>query len=362
MKSARCLSALAALFLLVPAQATPVTGTPPTGAPEVPSTLTGEDGVKTYLLDVLKGVNQASADLHTIAGEYDTLASAHGGSPAAAAEAAPDDVARLVRAMREAYQRIDSYGYEYVEGIVAGVPSLAKYDVELDAGVPAQGAAPDDDIAPVVIRADEDLKLDHEGSLNNFLIEPTVFGTNERFASGTAKLPGFDKPVHLPNPKLVVALADYAIDGYARLERDASAWSPSEADCFQVVVSMTPTLADYFEEWKETKKSGAASGGRFVAVSRLSDMRGIMSSTRLAWLAVEKDVRAKDAALADKVTLGYEQILKFIDTIDAREQDEALSVESIDALGSEAKEKADALTVQGAQAAAVVGVDLGVTD
>src|SRR5262249_16601297 len=123
----------------------------------------------------------------------------------------------------------DSFGYEYVEGIVAGVPALSKYDIELDAGIPAKEAKPGDDVAPVVIKAG-DLTLDKEGSLNNFLIEPTVFGTNPRFTKGTATLPGFDKPVGLPNPALVTALADYAVDGYARLEKDAKAWKPTDED------------------------------------------------------------------------------------------------------------------------------------
>jgi hypothetical protein len=326
-------------------------------APQVPMDVDGEEGVKAYLLASLEQVNVAAADLKQTATEYDQLVTFHRGSAETAAKADPIQVAELIRQLRDEYQRIDSFGYEYVEGIVAGVPVLAKYDVELDAGIPVDGAGPDDDIAPVMIQAGE-LVLDREGSLNNFLLEPTVFGTNEKFIDGTVSLPGFDQPVGLPKAKLLVALADYAVDGYARLKADAQAWQPTEADCFMVVVSMTPTLADYFEDWKETRKNGSASGGRFVAVSRLSDMLGIMNSTRLAWMAVAADVRAKDAALADNVTLGYDQIIEFLDTIDAREQEAPLNVETIDALGSQAREKADKLTVQGGQAAALMGVNV----
>jgi hypothetical protein len=327
-----------------------------TTAPKVPVDVKGTAGVKTYLLAVVDQTNTASADLKKAATAYDELATA-AGSPAAAAKAHPEQVAKLIEQMRDAYQRIDSYGYEYVEGIVAGVPALMKYDIELDAGVPAAHAALGDNVAPVVIHAGP-LTLDREGSLNNFLIEPTVFGTNDRFIDGTAVLPGFDKPVGLPKPELIVALADYAVDGYGRLRTDANAWQPTEKDCFHVVANMTPTLADYFEDWKETRLNGSASGGRFVAVSRLSDMRGIMSSTRLAWMAVANDVHTKDAALADKVTLGYDQILAFINTIETRDEKKPLKIETIDALGSQAKEKADQVTVQGSQAAALVGVDV----
>lgn len=329
-------------------------------APAVPQDVKGKEGVKAYLLAVVESVNKASADLKATSNDYAALIAANGGTPAAAAAAKPDEVAGLIRRMRDAYQRIDSFGFEYVEGIVAGVPSLTKYDIELDSGVPAARSTLADNVAPVVIRGGPGGQplLDREGSLNNFLIEPAVFGTNPKFVTGTAKLPGFEQPVGLPNPALLAGLADYAVDGYARLARDAAAWQPSDADCFHVLANMTPTLADYFDEWKESKKFGTAAGGRFVAVSRVSDMRGIMSSTRLAWLAVRDGVKRKDAPLAENISLGYEQILTFIDTVDAREQKRPLKVETIDALGTQAKEKADKLTVQASQAAAIVGVDV----
>ena len=139
---------------------------------------------------------------------------------------------------------------------------------------------------------------------------------------------------------------------------DSKAWNPTDRDLFQAMVNMTPTLADYFDDWKESKKFGYASGGRFVAVSRVSDMRGIMSSTQLPWLSVREQVKAKDAPLAEKITRGYEQIMHFIDTIDAREQQKPLGIEAIDALGSQAKERADKLTVQVAQAAAELNIDV----
>ena len=325
--------------------------------PIVPSNVKGSAGVKAYLLKVLDQITVANADLTRESAAYAKLIADNGGTPESAAKAQPQQMAELILQMRDAYQRIDSFGYEYIEGIVAGVPALMKYDAELDAGIPAKGAGVQDVVANVVIHAG-DITIDHEGSLNNYLIEPTVFGTNERFTKGVATLPGFSKPVNLPNPVVISALADYSTQGYARLKADADAWQPSDKDCCHVVANMTPTLADYFDDWKETKKYGMAKGGRFVAVSRLSDMRGIMSSTQLAWLAVADKVHAKDAALADKISLGYQQILQFINTIDAREQKKPLKIETIDALGTQAKEKADKVTVQGDQAAALLGIDV----
>ena len=326
--------------------------------PTIPTDVKGKDGVKAYLMAVIHSSVAATHDLKAVADKYEALVKANGGSPEAAAKAQPEEVAAMIHQMRNAYQRIDSYGYEYMEGIVAGVPSLMHYDVELDSGIPkAEAASPQDQVADVVIHAGNET-VDHEGSLNNYLIEPTVYGTNKKFVDGQATLPGFDKPVNLPKPELIVALADYAIDGYARLQKDAQAWQPTDKDCFHAIYNMTPTLADYFDEWKESKKIGGAPGGRFVAVSRVSDMRGIMSSVRLTWEGIQDNVRTKDTPLADSVSRGYAQIIKFIDTIDARDQKKGLNVETIDALGSQAKERADKLTVQTAQAAALMGVDV----
>ena len=326
-------------------------------APAVPPDVRGKDGIKAYLVAVVKGCVTATHDFKAAADDYAKLAD-EAGSPQQAARAKPQQVADDVRKLRDAYQRIDSYGYEYVEGIVAGVPGLMHYDVELDSGLPkAEAASPQDVVADVVIQAGPDT-LDHAGSLNNYLMEPTVFGTNAKFIAGTATLPGFDKPVGLPKAHLVEGLADYAVDGYARLLKDSEAWQPTSKDCFQAVYNMTPTLADYFDDWKESKKNGSAPGGRFVAVSRVSDMRGIMSSVRLTWEGLSDDVKAKDPALADSVTRGYAQVIKFIDVIDARDQKKPLNVQTIDALGSQAKEKADKLTVQAQQAAALLGVNV----
>ncbi|MDB5327845.1 MAG: hypothetical protein JWM57_3414 [Phycisphaerales bacterium] len=324
--------------------------------PQVPANVQGKDGVKAYLVTVVESCNVAAADLKAAATTYADLVKA-AGSPAAAAQSESAKVADAIKKMRDAYQRLDSFGYEYVEGIVAGVPGLEKYDVELDSGLPkADATSPSDVVADVIVHAGPDT-LDHQGSLNNFLIEPTVFGTNPKFIDGAAVLPGMGtNAVGLPKPQLAVALADYAIDGYGRLLKDSKAWQPTDKDCFQAVYNMTPTLADYFDEWKETKKTGAAPGGRFVAVSRVSDMRGIMSSVQLTWDGLMTDVKAKDPALAESVTRGYGQILTFINTVDTRDQQKPLTIEAIDALGSQAKDKADKLTAQTQQAAALLGV------
>ena len=325
-------------------------------APVVPQSSAGDSGVKDYLLAIIASARSGAADLRTDAGQYAALCRQYGSATAAAA-AQPAQVARLIHRCRNDYKRIDSYGYEYMEGIVAGVPSLIKYDVELDSGVPAKGAGVQDQVADIVITA-PDGTADHDGSLNNYLIEPTVYGTNPKFvAAANVDLPGLGA-TNLPKPGLLVAEADYAVDGYRRLGVDAHAWQPNDRTLFQAMANMTPTLSGYFDDWKESKKYGGSAGGRFVAVSRVSDMRGIMASTRLNWVSEEPKVTAKDPALSAQITKGYNQVMHFIDTIDARNAKRPLAIQTIDALGAQAKERADKLTVEVSQAGAELGLDV----
>ncbi len=87
-------------------------------------------------------------------------------------------------------------------------------------------------------------------------------------------------------------------------------------------------------------------------------MRGIMSSVRLTWQSLEPQVATADPALAQNISQGYAKVMHFIDTIDARDQATPLNAQTIDALGSQAKERADKLTVQTAQAAALLKIDV----
>ena len=325
--------------------------------PPVPQVSAGGTGVKEYLLAVIASSRSGAADLRRDAGQYADLCKQYG-SPAAAAAAQPVRVGVLIHRCRNDYKRVDSFGYEYMEGIVAGVPELIKYDVELDSGVPMKGAGVQDQVADITLDTPDE-RIDKDGSLNNFLIEPTVYGTNPRFvATPNVSLPGYSGPINLPKPGLLVALADYAVAGYARLDHDARRWQPNDRTLFQAMFNMTPTLSGYFDDWKEAKKYGGSLGGRFVAVSRVSDMRGIMASTRLNWVSMEPKVTAKDPALSEQISKGYNRVMQFIDTIDARDQRRPLAVQTIDALGEQAKERADKLTVEVSQAAAELGLDV----
>ena len=82
--------------------------------------------VKSYLLDELEKMNAASEDFLKNSEAYSALVAEHGGSVDAAYRADPKQIDKLISKLRDGYKAMDSFGYETVEGIVAGVPSLSE--------------------------------------------------------------------------------------------------------------------------------------------------------------------------------------------------------------------------------------------
>lgn len=305
--------------------------------------------VKEYLVKVVREMKKASAEFVQTSAAYSQLVAQHGGDVAAAYRAEPDKVEELIARMQGQYRAMDSYGYETVEGIVAGVDSLAAYDLYLDAGVPAKEGP--EDVAPVTLRLPNGEIIDREGALFTYIIEPALWGGDERWVvtAGSKKL---------PRPEVLTAAAQDVDAKIGALLKDSEAWEASVKDCFGAMIVMTPTLSDYFEDWKESRYAEQKSG-RFQAVSRLSDMKGIMNSCAVMFKAVKPSVEANDKALAKSVEAGFDGILNFIEQLEKREKAGRIKEAEIDELAAQAKEKTDKLVPQIEQAAAVAGIKVG---
>ena len=313
--------------------------------------------VKAYLLTTVEKMQVAAADFEKNATAYQALIDQADGDYSRALQTSREDLVRLVTAMQENYKAMDSFGYETIEGIVAGVKHLVDFDVYLDSGVPKAEASASTTVAPVVLKTKTGRVLEQEGALFTNLIEPTLWGSNKSYV--TALDVNGDGKVA---PKEALPLADVltaaATDVRKKIDELAAAsiaWHPSTEDFFAAIITMTPTLSGYFDDWKESRYAKESSG-KFSAVSRVSDMRGIMSSVAVLYRAVEPQVQAKDKALARSITRGFTDILSFIDRVDAREKKSRISAPEIDELGNQAKEKADKLVPQVEQAAAVLDV------
>jgi len=175
-----------------------------------------------------------------------------------------------------------------MEGVVAGVPELADYDVIIDAG----GDASDPENAvPFDIRTPAGKTYRQPG---NFfaLVETSVFGTDPKFTvrGVRADLNGDGKvvfPEALPDADFLVATARDFHQQARDLDASAHEWQPAPEDVFTAVVVMTPTMSEYFEAWKNSRfvAGDAAEEKGFVATSRLSDISDILGGLVLIYAA-----------------------------------------------------------------------------
>jgi hypothetical protein len=340
------IAALVAMFFLA-SQAPADTATP------VP----GSNDVKGYLLGELAKMEQAADEFLANATAYQKLVDANGGDPTKAFAQSPDEVTRLVAALRENYKAMDSFGYETIEGIVAGVPKLSDFDVYLDAGVPQDQAGGGTPVAPVILNLPDGSKIDREGCLFTYLIEPMLWGSNKKLVvpvdlDRDGKIGPRES---LPRADVLSTVAKDVRTKTHELHETAIAWQPSTSDYFSAIITMTPTLSGYFDDWKESRYAPETSG-KFTAISRVSDMRGIMFSVAVLYGAVHTQVAAKDLALANSIQRGFDGILAFIDRVDQREKKAgaAMTPPEVDELGEQAKQKADKLVPQVEQAAALL--------
>src|SRR4051812_48192112 len=89
--------------------------------------------VKAYLLSHTERLVSDTAAIRATAERYDALAERHGYDYAALLREDRAEARGLVRALQRGFTNANP-AYEEMEGVVAGVPALADYDVDIDAG------------------------------------------------------------------------------------------------------------------------------------------------------------------------------------------------------------------------------------
>ncbi|MES2308046.1 MAG: hypothetical protein V4507_04225 [Verrucomicrobiota bacterium] len=314
------------------------------------SAATNENEVKSYLLKTITTMEASSKDLVVQAQRYDALIQKSHGNYEEAWKNDSKAIQVVVEAMREDYKKTDSFGYETIEGIVAGVPSLEQYDTVLDAGVPKAPGV--ENIAPVTLHLSNGQVIDQEGCLFTYLMEPMLWGANVKWVhpldlNHDGKITSRES---LPKTEAMLAVAQETALQVQNLRKASEAWTPTTDDLFGAMTKMTPTLSEYFEDWKESRYSDQESG-KFSAVSRISDMKGIMKSCQIMFEAVKGSVEKKDPSLAKAVHSGFDSIFEFLKNI---EKDEAakkkFSSAQIDELATQAKRHTDQLVPQIEQA------------
>src|SRR3954449_10771504 len=234
--------------------------------------------IKAYLLAHTERLKQSTAQLRTDAEAYYALAESADFDYARLLDEKRPEVAALVKKIQD--DHVDANpDYEEMEGVVAGVPELADFDVILDAG--ADKSDPENAV-PFSLTTPAGKKFEQPG---NFfaLIETSAFGTEPKFVAKGVEpdLDGDGKvtfPEALPDADFIVTAARDFAKNASDLDAAARRWEPNLQDAFTAVVVMTPTMSEYFAAWKNSRfiaGDGAGEKG-FVAVSQLFDIRDIL--------------------------------------------------------------------------------------
>jgi hypothetical protein len=212
-----------------------------------PAPVEGADlgAIKAYLLEHTAALSERTAALARDAEAYHAAAEAADFDYARLLEDA--DAARLVESMQETFREANP-AYEEMEGVVAGVPELADFDVIIDAG--GDKSDPENAV-PFSVKTPAGRTFEQPGNFF-FLLETALWGTEERFAARGVEpdLDGDGRVAFgeaLPDADFLVAAArDFAANA-RELGAAAREWSPAPADAFTALVVMTPTMSEYFD-------------------------------------------------------------------------------------------------------------------
>jgi hypothetical protein len=328
---------------------------------------TGADGAnlapaKTYLLAHTTKLKGFTRDFSSLANRYYALAKGAGFDYPSLWAGKRSTIAPLLASAKAAWIRGNPY-YEQVEGIVAGTPSLAVYDVILDAGSSAKedpaGAVPFD------LKLADGRVLRKPGNLYN-LTEGMLWGTRPEYVVKGVKadLDGDGRVEFgevLPDANVFKAAADAFVLYAGKLDRSARAWKPTPSDAFTSVVVMVPTMSEYFGQWKVSRfvLGDKAEGDAFNVVSRLSDIGDILGGLRVIYAGIGPAIARVDTQQSAQTKRELDALHGYVARL--RQQEKAgkrFTPQQAESLGRTAQERATAIAGQVTQAAARLKVKI----
>jgi hypothetical protein len=317
--------------------------------------------IKTYLLEHTERLKADTAAIRENAEAYYKLAESSDFDYDRMLEEHRDEVQGLVEEGQKSFQRANP-AYEEMEGVVAGVPELADFDVIIDAG--GDSSDPENAV-PFSIETPDGRTFKQPGNFN-FLIETSTFGTEPKFAAKGVK-PDLDGDGRvefgeaLPDANFLVAAARDFEKNAKELDAAARKWAPTQQDAFTALVVMTPTMSEYFEAWKNSRfiAGDKAKEKAFVAASRLQDIADILGGMNLVYDNVEPSIARVDRQQASQTGSSLQRLQSFAERLREQEADgKRFTAQDADTLGGEAQDQAEAIAGQVSQAAGRLGIKL----
>lgn len=319
------------------------------------------DGIKEYLLGQTSALVAATAQLQTATSRYYQLAETTAFDYTALWQNRRDEAMAAIVAAREAWIAASPI-YEKMEGIVAGTPSLAQFDVDLDAGA-AGNEDPDNAVSFDLALADG-RTLPKPGNLFG-VTESALWGTEPAFTAPVATDWNGNGTLEfgeaLPDAYVLQAGVDLLAQKARELDTAARAWTPTESDAFTALVVMVPTMSEYFASWRDSRfVLGETSTQRdFNVISRLADIQDILDGLEIVYAQVRPQVATIDPAQAEQIATGLRDLKTFVAGIYAQERSgRRFTPEEADTLGAEAQNRATAITGQLSQMAGALGIPL----
>jgi hypothetical protein len=312
--------------------------------------------IQDYLYDHTRQLVGDTATIERDAQAYYDLAESYDFDYARMLAARRPEVARLVRRLQADF-RAANPAYEEMEGVVAGVPELADYDVIIDAG--SDGSDPENAV-PFSIETPAGKTFRQPGNFN-FLVETAVYGTEPRFQARGVK-PDLDGDgtvafgEAVPDADFLIATARDFARTARELDGAAHEWEPAPEDVFTALVVMTPTMSEYFESWKNSRfvAGDRATEKAFVTSSRLGDIGDI-----LVYDSVQPSVASVDRAQAQQTGQSLKKLHAFAQRLEREESGgRRFTAQDADTLGGEAQNQAEAIAGQISQAAGQLNVTL----
>jgi hypothetical protein len=328
------------------------------------SRATDLNGVKVYLLGRSNSLVEEVSAERGRADRYYALAKQSGFDYRALWQNHRAEVSQLLVASKASFNRAHK-AYEEEEGIIAGVPSLARYDVIMDSGT---SAADDPKTAvPFNLTLPNGRVLRQPGNFFHALLEPTLWGTDVRFVADRAPKADLDGDGKvefgevLPDANVLVGITR----GFERFAREsdakARAWKPTSSDVLTALVVMVPTMEGYFGEWKSSRaiRGNTAREKAFVAHSRLIDVHGILLSLKNIYSGVKPLVAGSSVAQSNQIGAQLNALSAFVAGIYAKEKaGKTFQPAEADLLGSQAQKQANAIAGQVSQVAGALGIKL----
>ena len=271
-----------------------------------------------------------------------------------------EEMEEILTTSKEAFE-VANPAYEEMEGIVAGVPRLAQYDVDIDAG--ADASDPENAVSFSLDLPNGEV-LKQPGNMF-FVVETSLFGTNPDFlANGSQDVDGDGKQEFgegVPEANIYVAAVRKFDELADSLDADAQEFEPTPSDAFTAITVMTPTMSEYFEAWKNSRFIAGEDATElgFVATSRLSDIADILEGIVFTYEEIEGRVADESPQQANQTGSALRDLLAYVQDIrDREEAGEEFTAEQADTLGSEAQRQAEAIAGQVTQAAQRLGIEL----